>query len=105
MILQAPVVANMPWWDSPMFGSAVVALVVAIASWISSKKQDAMKAVADKTHILVNSQMGTQLRTNVVSAQALYEATKTPEAFQLLQDAKKFMADHDAKQAVVDAGK
>jgi hypothetical protein len=102
---------QLPWWDSQLFGSAVVGLIVAVSGWITNRKQkniqtvvDQTKIVADKTHTLVNSQMGEQLRIRLVSAQALWEVTKKPEHLKLLDDAKTALADHNRKQAEVDAG-
>jgi hypothetical protein len=103
MILQSPA-QTLPWWDSQLFGSAIISLILAFTSWLTGRKLNGIKLVADKTHILVNSQMGEQLRTNVTSAQALYVAVKTPESYQLLLDAQKALADHNIKQALVDKG-
>jgi sensor domain CHASE-containing protein len=96
---------QLPWWDSQLFGSAVIGLVVAASHWLTNRKQNTIKSVVDDTHTLVNSQMGTQLKVNVASALALYELTKKPEHLQLLNDAKQALDYHNQKQALVDSGK
>jgi hypothetical protein len=117
---------QLPWYDSQLFGSTVTGAVIAFTAWITNRKANTIKAVvdetkvvSDKTHILVNSQMGTQLKineasaaANVASSEALYEITKKPEHFALLntakgllEDAQRALAEHNRKQALVDSGK
>lgn len=102
--------ASQPWWQSSAFGTAVIAVLGAIAYYFNDKKVNALKASSDEqkqtidaTHVLVNSGMGAQLRTGLTSAQALYASTKSPEHFQLLQEAQKALDDHNARQAAADA--
>jgi hypothetical protein len=103
---------QLPWWDSQLFGSGVIAVMFGVGHWLSSKKQDKLqvtadetKAISNDTHTLVNSQMGTALKVNVATLTALYEVTKLPEHLALLTEAKQTLADHNRKQALVDAGK
>jgi hypothetical protein len=103
---------QLPWWDSQLFGSGIIALMFGVGHWLSSKKQnkiqaavDENKAISEDTHTLVNSQMGTALKVNVATLTALYEVTRLPEHLALLNEAKQTLADHDRKQALVDAGK
>jgi hypothetical protein len=110
-MIQAPS-QQLPWWDSQIFGSAVVGLIISISAWITNRKQNAIKnivedtqATGQKTHTLVNSAMGTQLKINVASAQALFEISGKPEHRKLLDDAKAALENHNAKQALVDSGK
>lgn len=110
-MIQSPSM-QLPWWDSQLFGSAIVGLIVAISGWITRRQVNQVKAIAattqltgEKTHTLVNSAMGTQLKINVASAQALYEISGKQEHLQLLNDAKAALENHNAKQALVDSGK
>jgi hypothetical protein len=109
MILQSPA-QQLPWWDSQLFGSSIIALIVAFSGWVTRRGINGVRAIAvdtqstgQKTHTLVNSAMGTQLKINVASAQALYEISGKPEHLALLDDAKTALANHNAKQALVDS--
>ena len=101
-MIQGPAL-QLPWWDSQIFGDAVIALVIAVSHWLTGMVLKGVKSVVVDTHTLVNSQMGTALKVNVASAQALYEVTKNPAHLKLLNDAKQTLADHNQKQALVDA--
>jgi hypothetical protein len=103
---------QLPWYDSQLFGSGVIALMFGIGHWLSSKKQDKLQVTADETkaistdtHTLVNSQMGTALKVNVATLTALYEVTKDPQHLALLEEARQTLLDHNRKQALVDSGK
>lgn len=61
--------------------------------------------VADKTHTLVNSNMGIQLRLNAGNSQIVAELRGRPEDIQAAKLAEKMLADHEGKQATVDAGR
>jgi sensor domain CHASE-containing protein len=95
---------QLPWWDSQLFGSAIIGLIISISAWITNKKQNSIKSVVDDTHTLVNSQMGTALKVNVATLTALYEVTKKPEHLRLLNEARDTLENHNRKQAIVDGG-
>jgi hypothetical protein len=60
--------------------------------------------LAEKTHTLVNSQMGLELMLHAVTARTLANLTKKPEHVKAADAAEKKLREHEAKQAVVDAG-
>jgi hypothetical protein len=103
-MLQGPAL-QLPWWDSQILGDAIIALAIALSHWLTALVLKKVNRVVVDTHTLVNSQMGTALKVNVASAQALYEVTKKPEHLALLNEAKQTLLDHNRKQALVDAGK
>ena len=63
----------------------------------------------EKTHTLVNSNMGVQLRLNAVVTRRLAEITKgTPDGKadeEAATAAERLLREHEGKQAVVDSGK
>jgi hypothetical protein len=101
-VIQGPAL-QLPWWDSQLFGDTVIALFIAVGHYLTNITLKRVGSVVQDTHTLVNSQMGTALRTNVASAQALYEVTKLPEHLKLLTDAKAMLENHNQKQSLVDA--
>jgi hypothetical protein len=68
------------------------------------KQIAAVADTADKTHTLVNSQMGNVLRVGAISAQALYDKDPKPENLALLNQAQQALDEHMARQKIVDAG-
>jgi hypothetical protein len=66
-------------------------------------KFDALAKVTDKTHTLVNSRMGAQLR---IAASALRRLAgqpgATPEDVAIAEEAEKLSREHEAMQAKVD---
>jgi hypothetical protein len=81
---------------------AMPALFSFILGLLNRQKIAAVAVVADKTHTLVNSQMGNVLRIGKISAQSLYEKDPSPENLALLQEAQRMLDDHTAKQQIVD---
>jgi hypothetical protein len=59
--------------------------------------------LSDKTHTLVNSQHGIALATVYEQALRIAALTNDPADIQKADEAKKKLADHQAKQSVVDA--
>jgi hypothetical protein len=68
------------------------------------KQIAAVADTADKTHTLVNSQMGNVLRVGKISAQTLYDKIPSPENLTLLNQAQQALDEHTARQQIVDAG-
>jgi hypothetical protein len=68
------------------------------------KQIAAVADTADKTHTLVNSQMGNVLRVGKISAQTLYDKIPSPENLKLLNQAQQALDEHTARQQIVDAG-
>jgi len=85
--------------DTVAAKAAVVAEKVAEAT----VQQGQILVLAEKTHTLVNSQYGIALALIVEKASRIYEISKL-EADRLdLEKAKEKLAEHEAKQHVVDA--
>jgi len=59
--------------------------------------------VADKTHTLVNSNMGAQLTISAVALRRIASLTKDPKDIEVAEEAERLLADHAKKQARVDA--
>lgn len=66
-------------------------------------KLNAIALVADKTHTLVNSNMGAQLRISAVALRRVADITKHPDDDAAANLAENVLKEHEAKQAVVDA--
>lgn len=65
-------------------------------------KVDAVQALGEQTHILVNSNMGTSLLTTSNLAQRVADLTQKPEDAAVATDTRLKYDEHMAKQAVVD---
>jgi hypothetical protein len=63
-----------------------------------------IEATGEKTHTLVNSNMGVQLKLNAVSTRRLAELTKNAVDAAAADLAEKTLKEHEGKQAIVDAG-
>lgn len=66
-------------------------------------KLDEMSKVGTATHALVNSNMGTALKLNSVVSRRLADLTKDTADITAADLADKLLAEHVAKQAMVDA--
>lgn len=62
-----------------------------------------IKDTGEKVHILVNSNMGIQLRLNAVQSRRLADITKNPDDIKAAALAQSMLEEHEKKQAVVDA--
>jgi len=89
----------------PVFGllTAILTGIITIVALKINKKVDDAKTVNDATHILVNSNMGIQLKIAMGLADRLAKITKTPEDIADAIETKRIYNDHMAKQAVVDS--
>ncbi len=68
-----------------------------------NKRLDSIAEVADKTHILVNSERGKLLTLYAMSARLLATETNRPEHARAAELAEIELAEHNSKQAEVDA--
>ena len=68
------------------------------------KQLDVIEKTGEKTHTLVNSNMGVQLRMHADLTQRMAEKTNEPEDIAAALQAKKLWDEHQGKQATVDAG-
>jgi hypothetical protein len=68
----------------------------------ATQKLNEIAIVADKTHILVNSQMGQQLMMYAITARTLADLTHKPEHIKAAEEADQKLSDHVAKQHLVD---
>lgn len=67
----------------------------------SAAKLDAIAETGDKTHILVNSNMGVQLKIAAVALRRL-ASSGNPEDVAAAELAEKLLREHESKQASVD---
>src|SRR5688572_23885549 len=74
-----------------------------VATKDQNEKLDSLANVGDATHSLVNSNMGTQLELNLVTARRLAAVTGDPADAEIARKAEKALADHNSKQAKVDS--
>lgn len=70
-------------------------------AWITYKIA-ALGKVADATHILVNSNMGTQLKLTAVALRRIANQSKYKEDEDAAALAEKAYAEHQMKQSIVD---
>lgn len=82
---------------------AQVATTADEATRDTAAKLDGLALVADKTHSLVNSNMGTQLRISAVALRRIADLTNEGEDKNIADAAEALLAEHLAKQAQADA--
>lgn len=68
-----------------------------------SNKLEAIAKVSEATHTLVNSNMGAQLKLTAVATRRLAALTNDQADLDAADLADKLLAEHEAKQAVVDS--
>lgn len=68
-----------------------------------NRKADDLAVVAGKTHTLVNSNMGVQLKLNSVVTRRLATLTNDADDMAAAALAEKLLGEHEAKQKAVDA--
>lgn len=56
----------------------------------------------DKIHILVNSQMGLQLKLNAANSRWRADSSHKPEDIQAADQAETLLREHETNQAIVD---
>lgn len=66
-------------------------------------KLNKLEKVGEATHILVNSNMGVQLKLNALTSQRLAEMTKAPEDILSAEIAKGLSDEYIRKQDLVDS--
>lgn len=98
----------------PVWNALIAAVVAVFLAWLDYKKgkkldkivQTGEKAAetGEKTHTLVNSNMGVQLKLNAYNSQIVAELRKNPEDIEAATLAKKMLLDHERKQTKVDSG-
>lgn len=69
----------------------------------SDRKLAKIEATGEKTHTLVNSNMGAQLKLNAVATRRLADLTKDQDDINAANLAAKMLKEHEGRQAVVDA--
>lgn len=82
--------------------SAIAGLVTLFLAWMA-RKMNTIEKVADKTHALVNSTMGYQLKMHATVTRRLAAITGDAADKEAADQAAQLLKDHDEKQAVVDA--
>lgn len=88
--------------ESAAVKADTVAKVAAQSVSAASKKSDVILDVANKTHTLVNSQMGQQLMLYATTARTLANLTKDPAHIAAANTADQKLAEHQLKQSIVD---
>lgn len=88
----------------PVFGllTAILTGIITIIALKINKKVDEAKSVNDATHILVNSNMGIQLKIAMGLASRLAKITKTPDDIADAVETKRIYDEHMSKQSIVD---
>lgn len=66
-------------------------------------KAEEIKKVGEAVHVLVNSNMGIQLKISAIALRRLAEISKSPKDKEAAKLAEAAFADHELKQAKVDA--
>lgn len=89
---------------SDVVWNAIIAGVVTIVLAIINHRLGKIAETGEKTHTLVNSNMGVQLRLHAVTSRRLADVLNTPETEEIAQLAAKMLEEHESKQATVDAG-
>lgn len=87
-------------WQAAIAGAVTV--VIAALHERDARKLDRIAETGEKTHTLVNSNMGAQLRLVATTSRRLSQLTNEPVDIEAAELAEKLLKDHDAKQAVVD---
>jgi len=64
----------------------------------AQEDRTAAQLTNDQIHVLVNGNMGVQMRLNMVQARRLAELTKSPDDIRLAQEAERLFFEHQAKQ-------
>jgi len=86
------------------FGTMIGVIIVGIMNQMNARK--AFK-LSGQIHTLVNSQMGNQLRLNMIQAKNIAALTKDPKAKKLAaevaEESERLFNEHQFKQAKVDA--
>jgi hypothetical protein len=69
---------------------------------VVNEKLDKAQETADKTHTLVNSNMGAQLKMHASLCRRMAEKTHEPDDIAAANQAERLLAEHEGKQAAVD---
>ncbi len=90
---------------NPLFGllSLMFSAFITFQTLKITKKAEEAKEVNDATHVLVNSNMGVQLKIAMRLAEKVAKLTKKKEDIEDAVATKKLYDEHMQKQAVVDA--
>jgi len=83
----------------------VVALGLGYMQMRTASKIDKIARVSESTHILVNSNMGIQLRINAVATRRLALMTGEKDDTEAANLAERLYLEHQTKQAIVDSSK
>lgn len=82
--------------------AAIGAVVTIVLAWFAFKLNSIAK-VADKTHILVNSSMGIQLKLNADNARRVADFSNLLVDIKAADLAEEMLREHQTQQAIVDA--
>jgi hypothetical protein len=78
---------------------------LAASNFANEAQLNKIEATGEKTHTLVNSNMGVQLKLNAVSTRRLAVLTKDAVDEAAANLAEQTLKEHEGKQAIVDSGR
>lgn len=90
--------------DAVIITKEILNFLTPLISVYVAIKMAQLSKVAGKTHTLVNSNMGIQLKLNAGNSQIVAELRGRPEDIEAAKLAEKMLTEHEGKQAQVDAG-
>jgi hypothetical protein len=82
--------------------SGGTAVVVAVLGVIQQLQLARLKSTTEAVHVLVNSNMGAQLRISATALRRVAKMTTDPADEKIAEQAEKLLHEHEKKQAVVD---
>lgn len=78
------------------------AIILALVGKIGLTRLSQVVKTGEATHILVNSNFGTQLKLNAVLSRRLADITEKQIDIEAAETAERLLRDHEAKQSIVD---
>lgn len=82
--------------------SAMTLFGVLFTAVMAYKKIDKVQKTGEAVHVLVNSNMGIQLKISAIALRRIADITKEKSDIRAYKIAEQALIDHDARQAVVD---
>lgn len=88
--------------DTAVWQAAIAAVLALGLAWIGYKVQTISKST-DAVHVLVNSNMGAQLKLGAELSRWKAVQTGEPADLKAADAAENLLKEHEAKQAIVDS--
>lgn len=83
--------------------SGGTAIAVAVLGVIQQVQLARLKDTTEAVHVLVNSNMGAQLRVSASALRRIFIMTKDPVDEKIAVEAENLLREHEQKQALVDS--